>query len=158
VELIHTLQNESNEWYYQFGRSIDLDGNSLAVRTSDDWESKVNLYKFNEQTLEMELSREIARPVEFGTELFGQDISFDGGNLAIASSMEVFLYSSSSSGDYKLVHVFEPADQSERNADFGQSISLSGDDLAVGLPNFDRTVDNQTRYDTGKIIVFTREQ
>jgi len=135
------------------------------VRANNDWHSNVNLYKLNDQTLEMELTREIARPVEFDVQYFGRDISFDGGNLAISSGRNwshergiVFFYTSSGSGAFKLVHVFEPAVEAERNAGFGQSISLFGGDLAVGLPNFDRTVDNQTRYDTGKVIVFTREQ
>jgi hypothetical protein len=164
VELIQAIQNESNEWYNHFGISIDLDGNSLAVRTNNDWQSNINLYNLNDQ-MEVELTSEIARPVEFDVQYFGQDISFDGGNLAISSVRDwssergiVFFYTSSGSGAFKLVHVFEPADEAERNAGFGQSISLSGDGLAIGLPNFDRTVDNQTSHNTGKVILFTREQ
>jgi hypothetical protein len=157
-ELLQTLQSDSNDWYNSFGGTIDLDGSSLAVRTRDDyWDSKVNIYNFTEQ-----LEFEFITDIDFSNDdtyriNFGQDIAIDAGNLAIGGRDYILYYTSNNSGDFKLAHIFEP-DQSVSGSGFGQSISLSGDDLAVGLPNFDRTIDSQYRYDVGKVIIYTREQ
>ena len=161
--MLQTLQNETNDWNSGFGIAIDLDGTTLAVRTNaDSYNSSVNLYKFNDQSLQLELTNEISRPVGFNTRYFGREISMDGGNLVISAQRDwndrtgiVFYYSGAS--DFKLAHIFEP-DQSDEYAGFGRSISLSGDDLGVGLPYHDRTIDSQNRDSVGKVIIYSREQ
>jgi hypothetical protein len=157
-EFVQTLQSGSNDWYNYFGGTIDLDGNTLAVRTNNDyWDSKVNIYNFTEQ-LEFEFITDIYFTHDDTFRIhFGQDIALDAGNIAISGEGYVLYYTSNNSGDFKLAHVFQP-DQSVSGSGFGQSISLSGNDLAVGLPDFDRTIDSQYRYDVGKVIIYTREQ
>ena len=167
VELLTTLENESEEWTNRFGMTIDLSGSFLAVRSRDEWNSNVNLYKINE-TQEAELVDEILRPTGDGLDIqyFGEELELDKGWLVARSHKHwdnnrgiLFVYKISESGNVKLAEKLEPEGQNDYSA-FGRSISLSGQNLAVGAPNFDRIdpLTEQTKHDIGKVIFIRRNQ
>ena len=167
VELLTTLENESEEWTNRFGMTIDLSGSFLAVRSQDEWFSNVNLYKINE-TQEAELVDEILRPTGDGLDIqyFGEELELDKGWLVARSHKHwdnnrgiLFVYKISESGNVKLAEKLEPEGQNDYSA-FGRSISLSGQNLAVGAPNFDRIdpLTEQTKHDIGKVIFIRRNQ
>jgi hypothetical protein len=169
VEFLSVLIDETvtEEWTNHFGQTIDISGSFLSVRNGDNSTSKVNLYQITD-TQEVQLVDQILRPVGEGMDFqnFGEEIALDSEWLVIRSYKYwdnnrgvLFLYKISDSGNAKLAEILEPDGQNDYSA-FGRSISLSGQNLAVGAPNFDRTdpITEQTIYDIGKVILIHRKQ
>ena len=130
----------------RFGSSVSISGDFIAIGADEDDGSATNtgavyLYEWNSGTANWDQKQKLVAPDAAGSDFFGFSVSLEGNNLVVGShyddddytgSGSVYVFErNSSTGVWEQIQKLLASDRST-NARFGQSVSLSGDNLVVG--------------------------
>ncbi|HMO03118.1 MAG TPA: Ig-like domain-containing protein [Kiritimatiellia bacterium] len=170
-QVLQPLTVETND---RFGRSVAIEGDLLAAGAINDETGTVEVgsaYLFGRDLGGSNLWGEITRIFPAGITnaiRFGFSVDLSGDLLAVGAidaaatgtnrTGGVFLYERDAGGSNAWGEIarFFPSGVGITNADFGWSVTLSGDRLAVGAPRVD--VNPATTNREGAVFVYARHQ
>ncbi len=159
--------------YEEFGKSVSIWGDVLAIGTSGDTpvpstieSGSVTIFERDGLTGQWIEGQLISHPDPQGINIFGETVSLSGNRLAVGAPWQpagssgtifnagsVFLYErDSNSGEWILeTSIANPEPQEWE--EFGRSLSLDGDFLVVGIP----LDDSAGGVDSGSVFLYQRE-
>ncbi len=133
--------------YDDFGSSVSLDGDLLAVGApGDDGEAgSVHIFEHNEVgTNSWNQIIKLVPEGEISGDLFGNSVSIDGDNLVVGAFHDgdtsvlagsAYIFSRNHGGDNQWARVIKLNHDDQNGGYFGQSVSMSGDIVAIGAPH-----------------------
>jgi|GEM_PF-5523494 len=130
LEQLAVLKNPTPEKGDRFGYSVDIEGQTAVCGAWGSRDQLGTVYIFRENQT-WELSETITPPSEHDSGRFGFRVALQENTLVISATDTIFIYIRSE-GPFQLTQVIEPPEK-KTGASFARSISLDGEQLAIGF-------------------------